>query len=502
MKQRKIAFLSLFLVMAMLVGLLSACDTKGTQSTDTSTDTSDTVSVSTKWKYDPKIPETFDGEGKDFTFLVVGGNVDTYHSVDIGHTEELENDLIYDAVQRRNAFVEEELNIKIKVEFSLGADIINEIRTTINLDEQKYDVVMPYINDVSVLAMEGFLRPLNKIETLNLKGEWWDQNANEQLSVGDSLFFTTGDISMLDNDCTQSIMFSLDLVNQLKITNPYTLLKGGDWTYDNMITLAKEATSFDDQYPATSYKNRWGLHINGNGATGLFLSAGEKLTTKDDGDYPIIALGGSRASTVFSKIYEIMHDNSYAIVIEDYNVEARADGFVNCYRAAVEQIANANALFRVMSMSDVDRLLEYNCDYGILPMPKFNKEQDRYYSLVSTLAVPGVCIPITNDEANMERTGYVLDAMAAKAKEIVTYAYYDVKMKNRIANDEDARDSLDLIFSSTIYDLGVVYGWGNLRTFVNDAARAAENKYSSTLDTNKNSINNAIAQTVEKFRES
>ena len=502
MKQKRIAFLALFIVSVMLVGLLSSCNVeKGAQST-VSTDTSNTVSTSSKWKYDPKIPESFDGEGKDFTFLVVGGNVDQYHSVDIGHTEELENDLIYDAVQRRNAFVEEELNIKIKVEFALGADIINVIRTSIGLNEQKYDVVMPFINDVSVLAMEGLLRPLNKIETLNLKGEWWDQNANEQLSVGDSLFFTTGDISMLDNDCTQSIMFSLDLVNQLKITNPYTLLKDGDWTYDNMIALAKEATSFDDQYPATSYKNRWGLHINANGATGLFLAGGEKLTIKDDEDYPIIALGDTRASTVFSKIYEIMHDNSYAIVIEDYNLEAQADGFVNCYRAAAEQIAKGNALFRVMSMSDVDRLLEYNCNYGILPMPKFNKEQERYYSLVSTLAVPGVCIPITNAEANMERTGYVLDAMAAKAKEIVTYAYYDVKMKNRIANDQDARDSLDLIFANTIYDLGVVYGWGNLRSFINDASRAAENKYASTLDANKESINNAIAQTVEKFKES
>lgn len=502
MKKR---ILSAIAAIILIVTTFASCNTGNTESDakDVSVATSATESLveNSKWKYDPKIPESFDGEGKDFTFLVVGGDNEAYHSVDIGHIEELEGDLIYDAVQKRNQFVEEELNIKIKVEFRLSTEISNEVRNTVNLQDQSYDVVMPFMNDASTLAMEGFLRPLNTIDTLQLEAEWWDQNANAQLTVGDALYFTTGDISMLDNDCTQSIMFSMDLVNSLSLTNPYDLLRNDEWTFDNMISLAKDATSFDDQYPTTSYKNRWGLHINGNGATGLFLAAGEKLTTKDSTDYPVIALDTSRAVSVFAKIFDIMHDKSYAIIIEDYNVEAQADGFQNCYRAAAEQIAKGNALFRVMSMSDTDRLLEYNCNYGILPMPKFDEDQDRYYALVSTLAVPGVCIPVTNDESNMKRTGYILDAMAAKAKEDVTYAYYDVKMKNRIANDLDARYSLDLIFDSTVYDLGVVYNWGGIRGFINDAAIAATNNYTSKLDAAKDSIELAIDATVSKFKE-
>ncbi|HBL85299.1 MAG: hypothetical protein A2Y17_03630 [Clostridiales bacterium GWF2_38_85] len=499
MKKRFIAAIMIFLLLA---ALLASCNSGG--NTDTSSavssensDTSETVSTP-KWEYDPEIPETFDGEGKDFTFLVVGGDNEAYHSVDIGSWGEVTPDVISEAVQERNDFIEEELNIKIVVEYQLGGNITTYIRNMVDSNDDTYDVVMPFINDASALAMDGYLIPLADGETLNLEGVWWDQNANEQLTVGNVLYFTTGDISMLDNDCTQSIMFNTDLVSELNIDDPYELLKSGDWTIDNMISMAKTATVMNNEFAPTSYKNRWGLHINVNGATGMYIGTGERLTSKDNEDYPQIALGTSRAATAFSKIYELMHDSSYCIIIENYNDEAKGDGFVNCYRAAAEQIAKKNALFRVMSMSDTDRLLEYDCNYGILPMPKLDSNQDKYYSLVSTLAVPGVCIPTTNSD--LERTGYILDAMAAKAKELVTYAYYDVKMKNRIANDQNARDSLDIIFDSTVYDLGVVYDWGSIRSFINNAATASSNTYTSQLDAAKTSIQAAIDQTVEDFK--
>lgn len=486
------------LLISIVTLSFASCDNNAATSTPGESNTaSDAVSTEEskepeKWKYDPNIPEDFDGNDEDFVFFVVGGNDEAYHSVEIGASE-FNNELINDAVYTRNLFVEDELNIKIVCEYSMTVPA--DARIAIGSDLDTYDVIMPFMNEIPSLATDGYIEELHNIETLQLEREWWDQKANEQLSIGHKLFFTTGDISMLDNDCTQAIMFSQDVVKNFELENPYTLVKDGTWTIDNMQKLAKQAT----QDNAAAYTDQWGLHINGNGATGLYISSGCNLIAKDPNtDLPIIGITGEAAANAVERIRTLMTDKSSTIIIEDYNAASMSDGFVNCYRAAAWAIAEGKALFRYMSMSDTLRLSDYKlCNYGILPSPKLDDDQDSYASLVSTLAVPGVCVPTTNDD--YDRIGIVLDAMSAKAKEVVTYAYYDTLYQYRIAPDKESQEILDIILAERMFDLGVIFNWSNCRTIVNSAASSASSTWTSTVDSAVTAIQTAMDKDIEAF---
>lgn len=66
---------------------------------------------------------------------------------------------------------------------------------------------MPYINNTISLATQGLLLDLYNVDYLALDKPWWDQRATENMIIADKLFITTGDISILDNECTMVMFF-------------------------------------------------------------------------------------------------------------------------------------------------------------------------------------------------------------------------------------------------------------------------------------------------------
>ena len=52
------------------------------------------------------------------------------------------------------------------------------------------------------LAISGYLCNLNSIGTLELEHSWWDQGANRDLSFGNAIYMTTGDISTTINEAS------------------------------------------------------------------------------------------------------------------------------------------------------------------------------------------------------------------------------------------------------------------------------------------------------------
>ena len=80
-----------------------------------------------------------------------------------------------------------------------------------------------------------------------------------------------------------------------------------------------------------------------------------------------------------------------------------------------------------------------------------------------------LCVPMTTSDP--ERTGIVLEAMAAESMYTVTPAYYDVALKGKYARDEESLDMLDIILESRCYDLGWFYAIGGYNEEVKNLLR-------------------------------
>lgn len=80
----------------------------------------------------------------------------------------------------------------------------------------------------------------------------------------------------------------------------------------------------------------------------------------------------------------------------------------------------------------------------------------------------------------MARTSEILEAMAAKRKEIMMPGYYEVSLQSRSARDEESSAMLDIIFASRMYDLGVIYDWGSVTGKLNSPTANVASVFASS----------------------
>ena len=89
-------------------------------------------------------------------------------------------------------------------------------------------------------------------------------------------------------------------------------------------------------------------------------------------------------------------------------------------------------------------------DFGILPYPKFNEAQERYYTRIG-----GCELFFTSKAASPEdliRTSAILEAMASEAFRNCLPAYYDLMLKTKLARDVESEEIIDLIFENRVFD--------------------------------------------------
>ena len=218
--------ITLILSAATVVGIAS-CGKEQTPSDDSKKPVETTADV-TSLKSGPVFPDLeFDNE--EILFLTEDSDNSLYLSREI-YAESQNGELINDAVYKRNLKVEEQFKVKIAEERVIAAT--DQAHRTILAGDDVYDVVMPYMNTSINNALEGLYLNLYDVPHLELDNPWWDQRANESLTVGGNLYFTTGDISILDNECSMVIFFNKKIIEDNKLDNPYELVRSGKWTTD------------------------------------------------------------------------------------------------------------------------------------------------------------------------------------------------------------------------------------------------------------------------------
>lgn len=162
----------------------------------------------------PDIPDTANFDGHEFVILLTGN----WEFNDFEATE-LNGDLINDEIFMRNSTVEEKYNVKITplnqvVEGTTKGNGpgFTKINQSVAAGDYAYDAALIGAYDVSTLAYNGLLSDLNSFPYIDLTKSWWDQKANEDLSIKGIMYYTTGDISMLDNDCTYCVLFNKEMI--------------------------------------------------------------------------------------------------------------------------------------------------------------------------------------------------------------------------------------------------------------------------------------------------
>ena len=211
----------------------------------------------------------------------------------------------------------------------------------------------------------------------------------------------------------------------------------------------------------------------------LFNGAGSTLAQKDADDLPFSSFMSPRNLDICTKIMELMDDPSL---------------YVNTYG---ETFQNNRSIFFIHLINQVIKLRSFETEFGVLPVPKYDKTQEDYYSNVSIHHAGLLSVPITAPD--LERTGIILEALSAESRFTVMPAYYDLALKSKYLRDDESEEMLDIIFNSRIYDLGEFYGFGGLSWTWTTIIETKNRDFVSMYEKVSGKIQNEIDKLIEKI---
>ena len=127
---------------------------------------------------------------------------------------------------------------------------------------------------------------LRSVPYLALEKPWWDGRVTKDMAIADKVFFSTGDISILDNECTMVMFFNKELVTDYTLDDPYTLVREKKWTIDKVGEMAAAVTHDVDGDGKMTDADAWGMTAAFNAPISLYFASGERIVDKDaDGNW-------------------------------------------------------------------------------------------------------------------------------------------------------------------------------------------------------------------------
>ena len=488
---KRILCILLTAIMLLSVGCASTTDDGGADTTQKSGETAaDGVTETEAISYTPDF-EVIDWEGKEFIFACTSANYDGgyYETIDI-YVEAQDGEVFNDAVYTRNKNVEERYNIKI-VENKYD-NVASTIRNSVNAGDDICNAIFSMAGEGIPHAQEGLLIDLNTMPNMNFDQPWWDINVKNDLSIGGKTYLMTGDISVMDDNCTVLFFFNKSLINTYSLANPYDLLSSNKWTFDEYQNMVKSVSAdlngdgtFDD-------KDQYGNVMAYHNVQYMAHGSGVRYFELDSKGYPAPVFMNDYTVNVFDKISGLFFDTSVCLFFN--NLRDPSGG--NSYAYGRQLFANDQILFCLSQPLIFNEFRNMESEFGILPTPKFDEKQDRYYSSVD-VACNFLTIPKT--AADLDFTGYILEGFAAESKNVVTPAYYDIMLKRKYTRDDESAEVLELIAVSRLYDLGVFYNWGGINAIITNAIQNQNTDITSAYDKIAPAIDTAIQKTFEAY---
>ncbi len=483
---------SVVILLALLFFAVFSCADKEVESAATVSTAAVEETVTENLR--PDLPKT-DYNGYEFRSLSRGLNNGSTHwyIFDTVYFEDKAGDVVNDAVMTRNMYIEDTYNVYIRMIENISCQ--SAASKSILAGSDDFDIYGDSISTAAALAADGLLIDLYSIPFMDPDAEWWDQNANEQLSIMKKLFVTVSDFTLMDKHGTWVTLFAKPMIEIWNLDDPYKLVKDGKWTLDKMYDMAKTVAYDVDGDGLPSEADSWGTIGENWNINALMLGAEVRIFTKNQEDIPEYSLEGERTVSAFDKAYKILADKTITLFFDKFK-GTYTDVWIE---GAVSVMEDNRMLFYITGMNRVLLLRGLETDFGILPNPKFEEEQENYSVIMTYGNTNSVSVPITNPD--LERTGIILEAITYESSRTSFPAYIETSIKTKYSRDEESIEMLDIIFASRSFDIGFIFDWGGCSSFYTTLLSSKSPELASSIAKLKDKNIKAMEATLALFSE-
>ncbi|MBE6561145.1 MAG: hypothetical protein E7662_08455 [Ruminococcaceae bacterium] len=489
---RRIA--SLFLVLAMLTSALTACAGDPAQPDETSAADTTTAADSAAETTSP--PET---EASAYNYLpeknyngykyrILYQNSIRYYPRQIDPTEQ-NGDIVNDSAYERNMAVETKYNVKTVGYPMSQNEILNGARNHVKAGDDAFDVYYGVIAHMASFTNEGNAIDLAKMEYIDLSQPWYNQDINAGMNIKGKQYIVSSEFINVLLANTYAMYFNKRIAyNELKLPDLYELALDGKWTFDKFIEMTKGATRDLDGDGKMTHTDTYGygaFKIK-QGALAMQYGMGQFTTDFDENGDPRLILNSDRMAQVVGKINNLTTGGEFYLGGSGETTE------ISLFKEG--RILFLTAIFMQTDLNMRDMADEY----GILPHPKLNEDQDKYYTVINTECFM-YSVPITVKD--QECSTVLFEAYSYEGYKYVYPGYYELALKTKYSHDDVSARIYDLIMGNRIVDFGFVFGTGSgIRDIISTLATSGSTDFASAYASKEAAAKAAYAEVMKNYQ--
>lgn len=462
----------LCLVAAQLLSLV-AC---GNSASETTIETDNAIMENTDTELETEIHGNLpdrDLEGRTFTVYTRSApglpQFDAYELV----SEEMNGDVLNDAIYTRNMAVEEKYNFTIQQEKfeSPGTTTIKAAQS----GDTSVDYTVSQVADVREKVIEGAFYDLYDGEYFDFDMPWWHETINESCSLAGKLFMAMNDYLLLYKQQTYCLFFNKTTATDYQLRDYYEAVLDGSWTWENMyadmqlVTMDVNGDGKMDQWDSYGFTCQYGQML------AAVIGCDVQYSEKDADDTPILKADAESHINVLDKVSSIFIDKTVTLLANDYSSSVTTGK--SMWDIPSDTFYDERALFLGGVVRYAPSIIE-NCevDFGILPMPKYTEEQNGYYSYSEVGNSTAILVPVV---ADLSDVSFVIEALSEESYRTVVPAYYKVMVKSKYSPDPNASAVLDLMFANHRFDTALLYSWLDISGIYDTILQKKENTFAS-----------------------
>ena len=390
------------------------------------------------------LPDDLDYNGQELLFLA---RSKAWFEGEM-YVEELNGETLNDAVYNRDSKVEERLNVTVNYSLQDDTNALINKNVTAGADEFAFHIGSA-VDTVQYGVNGNYYNLLGEHPTyLNLDQPWWSQYYTQQESVAHKAFFATGDLFTSLIKLAFVTYANMKLVDDYQLESPYTLVREGKWTFDKEMELASAVYVDNNGNGKRDAADSYGMTMGGLIGLDVYWSAFDlTICSKDENDIPSIALDEEKMQAVLDKLVSYYVDCEYVWCPPAPGGDPEQDDIA-------QMLSEDRILFSPLRIMHTDQIRDMESPYGLIPLPKWNEEQEHYYTFEhDQYSIGG--IPVSVQDPAM--VSAVVEAMAAESYRYVTPAYYDVVLNGKYLRDKDSSEMLEIAMAGIKIDFGWIH---------------------------------------------
>ncbi len=485
-KQNLTRLTAILLLMIMAITVFASCKKEENQNNQNPIDATS--------EENPNIPAK-DYGGYEFKFICQPYATDNAYSTKYMVAESEDGTVLNDAVFRRNSVLEQKYNIKIgqtRVE-----DLVNTVRSQVMSGIPEFDLIIGSATDLATLARENALLDLNTVDRFDMTKSYWDSNAAEQLKIGDKLFFTNCDLNA--QEIAFVVYFNKYLVEEYGLENPYELMEKNEWTIDKWAEMVKSISKDTVGDGIQTEDDIYGTLYEYHNTRMMAYGIGVRATTNNAEGLPIVTLldNKDKITSLYTKVKDVFSNTEVSWCINDMS-SSDTHGYIDKYDYARSLFCQNHYLFHYEGTNIIHQFASMEKEFGILPFPKYDQNQENYYSMYPYFCAM-VAIPNVSDAEWLERTANIVEDMNYYSSIILEPAWYETLLARRYTRDSESEANLEIIKQGRVYDIGAYFDFGGIITKVMDMDVRSSDNISRQYERSKKTIQTSIDKVYADF---